>query len=80
MALALTALGRKLEAADCFAHAAYGGSQETAEKAGFQRAVILAGEGRTKDAIEALRAFQQAFPRSAHAEEAGRLLGTLLSR
>ena len=80
MALALSALGRKLDAAESFGHAAAGGSREIAEKASFQRAVILAGEGRTKDAIEALRAFQQAFPRSAHAEEAGRLLGRLLSR
>ena len=80
MALVQSALGRKLEAADSFAHAGSGGSEEIAEKAAFQRAVLLAGEGNAKEAIEALRDFQRAFPRSVHAEEAGRLLGTLLEK
>ena len=80
MALAQSSLGRKLDAADSFARAATGGSGEIAEKAGFQRAVILAGEGKSKEAVEALRGFLQAFPRSSHAEEAGRLLGRLLAQ
>ena len=80
MALAQSSLGRKLDAADSFARAAAGGSVEIAEKAGFQRAVILAGEGKSKEAVEALRAFLQAFPRSSRAEEAGRLLGRLLAQ
>ena len=80
MALAQEALGRKLDAADSFAHAGSGGSDEIAERAGFQRAVLLAGEGKGKEAIEALRAFGRAFPRSARAEEAERLLGTLLEK
>ncbi len=80
MALSQAALGMKLDAADSFAHAASGGSDEIAEKAGYQRAVLLAGEGKSKEAIEALRAFQRTFPRSARAEEAGRLLGTLLEK
>ena len=77
---AQVSLGRKLDAADSFAHAASGGSADIAEKAGFQRAVLLAGEGRVTEAIEALRSFLQSFPNSARAEEAGRLLGTLLEK
>ncbi len=57
-----------------------GGSAQIAEKAGFQRALILADSGPTGDAIEALRWFIKAFPSSAQAESAGRLLGTLLEK
>jgi TolA-binding protein len=74
------ALGKKLDAADAFRRAGSGGSPDVAEKAGFQRAVILAGEGKVTEAIDALRAFLGSFPHSGRAEEAGRLLGTLLEK
>ena len=80
LALSQVSLGRKLEAADSFARAASGGSADIAEKAGFQRAVLLAGEGKVEEAIEALQSFLKSFPGSARAEEAGRLLGTLLEK
>ncbi len=80
MARAQASLGRNLEAADSFARAGSGGSADIAEKAGFQRAVLLAGEGKLKEAIEALQSFLKTFPGSSRAEEAGRLLGTLLEK
>ena len=80
MARAQLSLGRKLEAADSFARAGSGGSAEMAEKAGFQRAVLLAGEGRAAEAIDALQSFLKSFPASQRAEEARRLLGTLLEK
>jgi TolA-binding protein len=80
LARAQLLLGRNLEAAESFARAGSGGSVDIAEKAGFQRAVLLAGEGKVAEAIEALRSFLKAFPGSARAEEAARLLGTLLEK
>jgi TolA-binding protein len=80
MARAQVLLGKKLEAADSFGQAVSGGSAEIAEKAGFQRGVLLAGEGRAEEAIEALQSFLKSFPASLRAEEARRLLGTLLEK
>ena len=42
--------------------------------------MLLAGEGKSAQAIEALRSFLKSFPASPRAEEAGRLLGTLLAK
>jgi TolA-binding protein len=80
LARAQVLLGMKLQAADSFARAGSGGSADIAEKAGFQRAVLLAGEGKVAEAIQALRSFLEQFPGSARAEEAGRLLGNLLEK
>jgi TolA-binding protein len=80
MARVQLALGRRLDAAESYAHAGTGPSSGIAEKASYQRALLLAGEGKAPEAIQALRSFLELFPSSARAEEAGRLLGKLLDR
>jgi TolA-binding protein len=80
MARAQVSLGKKLDAAESYRRAGSGSSADIAEKAGLQRAVLLAGEGKVAEAIEALRSFLSSFPGSARAEEAGRLLGSLLEK
>ena len=76
--LAELMLGRKTDAAQDFGRAGGGSAKDIAEKALFQRAVVLAGIGRMEEAVDGLNAFLDAFPGSSHREEALKLLASLL--
>lgn len=73
-------LGRRADAAASFAKAGAGPKAITAEKAGFQRALLIAGGGQIPDAVSALGDFIASFPRSARMEEATALLASFLEK
>jgi len=79
-ALSLSLSGRKEEAVLSFEKAVAGPSAETAERALYCLASLRAELGRDDDAVEALERFLQSYPRSASAEDAGRLLASLLEK
>ncbi len=76
--LTLLALGRIGDAQASFAMAAAGAAPDIAEKAGFRRAVLLAGAGNDRDAVPALSTFLKQFPGSAETEKAAALMASLL--
>ena len=76
--LTLLALGRIGDAQESFAGAAAGPATDIAEKAGFRRAMLLAGAGNDREAVPVLSAFLKRFPGSRETEEATTLLASLL--
>jgi TolA-binding protein len=76
--LTLLALGRIGDAQESFAGATAGPAADIAEKAGFRRAMLLAGAGNDREAVPALSAFLKRFPASRETEEATTLLASLL--
>jgi TolA-binding protein len=72
--------GRRAEAAASFGKAGAGAGALTAEKACYQRALLIAGGGQIADAVSALGEFLKAFPSSSRAEEAALLLASLLEK
>lgn len=76
-ALSLALSGRKEEAFLFYERAISGPATETAEKAMYRLAALKAELGRDADAVGVLERFLRDYPRSAHAEEAGRLLASL---
>ena len=78
LGLADLMLDRKTRAAEAFGKAGTGLAKDLGEKARLQRGLLLAGLGRADDAIEALEDLVHAFPDGPHAEEALKLLASLL--
>ncbi|HVP18017.1 MAG TPA: tetratricopeptide repeat protein [Spirochaetia bacterium] len=78
LGLADLMLGRKSQAAEAFAKAGGGLAKDVGEKAGFQRCLLLAGLGRNDEAIAALDELVRSFPEGPHAEEALKLLASIL--
>ena len=78
LGLADIMLGRKTRAAEAFGNAGSGLAKDLGEKALFQRALVLAGLGRSEDAIDALDSFVNTFPGGPHGEQALKLLASLL--
>ena len=76
--LAELMLGRKADTAQDFGRAGSGSVKDIGERASFQRAVVLAGIGRTEEAIGGLNDYLEAFPGGPHGEEALKLLASLL--
>jgi TolA-binding protein len=80
MGLARIAAGRKRDAAEDFAAAASGPLAEIAEKAVYQRALLLAADGREQESVRGLEAYLAGHPDAAGSEEAERLLASLLDK
>ncbi len=78
LGLADLMLDRKTRAAEAFAKAGDGQAKDLGEKAVLQRALLLAGLGRSEEAIQALEDLLRAFPQGRHAEEGLKLLASLL--
>jgi len=76
--LTFLALGRIGDAQESFAMAAAGAAADIAEKAGFRRAILLAGAGSDREAVLALSAFLKRYPGSGETEETTALLASLL--
>ncbi|HTP59873.1 MAG TPA: tetratricopeptide repeat protein, partial [Spirochaetia bacterium] len=78
LALADLMMDRKTRATEAFAKAGDGASKDLGEKAMYQRSALLAGLGRDSDAIKSLEDLLGAYPLGAHAEDALKLLASLL--
>jgi TolA-binding protein len=80
MGLARIAAGRKRDAAEDFVAASGGPSTDIAEKAVYQRALLLAADGKDQESVRGLEAYLDGHPEAGTSEEAERLLASLLEK